>query len=221
MKRSEAINELVTALAIAQGKIGGALRDAKNPFYDSTYADLASVWSACREALSSNGLSVVQSAQCIDTDAAIPIRVVVTTLLAHTSGQWLESELSMWPRDNSPHAIGSAISYARRYSLASMVGIYQEDDDANKAQPLSAAQVPEFSQPLVPSGLDAVVAAIVKEDAKALRGAWNDAMGLGNADNIWKLLNTKQKKTARELLNLTAPKEEDDAKGQHATAPRQ
>jgi len=59
-EQSEQINELATALAKAQGKITGALKDSANPFYKSRYADLASVWDACRAALSENGLAVVQ-----------------------------------------------------------------------------------------------------------------------------------------------------------------
>jgi peptide methionine sulfoxide reductase MsrB len=238
MKRSEAINELVTALAIAQGKIGGATKDSTNPYYSSRYADLASVWGVAREPLSDNKLAVIQTVDCsapvalkvamknedgsyVDVMIEVPV-VTVTTLLAHASGQWVSFDLPMWPAQNTPQAIGTCISYARRYSLAAMVGIYQEDDDGNKASGLeklqrdataltarSAAAIPEFSQPLVPQGLEEVIAAIAKEDAKALRQAWNDAMGLGQADFVWKLLNTKQKKTARELLNLTAPKEGD------------
>jgi hypothetical protein len=208
MKRSEQINELAAALATAQGQMKRALKDSENPFFQSKYADLASVWAACREPLSSNALSVVQSAKTSTPDGVMVDAVVVTTLLMHTSGQWIENELAMVPKDSSPQAVGSAISYARRYALAAMVGVYQDDDDAQKAQPLPADKVAEFSEPLVPTGLDAVIKALKNEKADEMRKAWNDAMGLGNADAVWKHLNTAQKKTARVLLNLTAPKEE-------------
>lgn len=123
-EQSESIKELATALAKAQGKITGALKDSENPFFKSSYADLASCWDACREALSANELSVVQT---LDREGYL-----VTTLL-HSSGEWIRSAVKMIPKDDSPQAIGSCITYMRRYSLAAIVGIAQVDDDANAA----------------------------------------------------------------------------------------
>lgn len=119
---------LAAALAAAQGRITGALKDSENPFFKSRYADLAACWDACRKALSENGLCVIQIPS-VEEDF-----VVVTTTLAHTSGQWVRSRLPMRPKDFSPQAIGSTITYARRYALASMVGLAQVDDDAESAQ---------------------------------------------------------------------------------------
>lgn len=133
METSEAINELAGALAKAQGEIKGATKDATNPHFGSKYATLDAVWEACRVALSSNGLSVVQAAS---TQAET---ITVTTLLMHTSGQWIKEALALYPKDASPQAAGSALTYARRYGLSSMVGVAPEDDDdANAAQ----AQMP-------------------------------------------------------------------------------
>ncbi len=123
-EQSQSIKELATALSKAQGKITGAVKDSKNPFFKSNYADLASCWDACREALSANGLSVVQT---LDRDG-----YMVTTLL-HASGEWIKGAVKMTPKDDSPQAIGSCITYMRRYSLAAIVGIAQIDDDANAA----------------------------------------------------------------------------------------
>ena len=121
------IGELAGALAKAQGKITGALKDSANPFFKSKYADLASVWDACREHLSANGLAVIQT-----TDADEHGITVVTTL-AHSSGQWIRGRLTMHPKDGSPQAYGSCLTYARRYALAAIVGVAQVDDDANAA----------------------------------------------------------------------------------------
>lgn len=126
-EQSENINELATALAKAQGKITGALKDSSNPFFKSKYADLAACWDSCREPLSDNGLSVIQ------VPSADDIGVTVTTILAHSSGQWIKSTLRMVPKDGSPQSVGSAITYARRYALAAMVGLAQIDDDGNAA----------------------------------------------------------------------------------------
>lgn len=125
--KSEAINELAAALAIAQGQITGALKDSANPFFKSKYADLASVWDACREHLSKNGLAVIQTTR-EDIEG-----VTVETTLAHKSGQYISGLLRMFPKDKSPQAYGSAMTYARRYALAAIVGVAQVDDDANAA----------------------------------------------------------------------------------------
>lgn len=126
---SESINELSAALAKAQGQIEGAKKDSANPFFKSKYADLAAIWDACRKPLSDNGLSVVQMPSAGGNVAA------VTTILSHSSGQWISSRLVMnLTKDTGPQAIGSAITYARRYALAAFVGIAPEDDDGNAAQ---------------------------------------------------------------------------------------
>ena len=128
MNKSEQINELATALAKAQGEIKNAVKDSANPYYKSRYADLASVWEACRTALSSNGLAVSQIPELRDSGM-----VSVHTMLLHSSGQWLSGELSMVPVKNDPQGIGSCITYIRRYALAAIVGISPEDDDGNAA----------------------------------------------------------------------------------------
>lgn len=125
--QSESIAKLAEALSKAQGKIKGASKDTANPFFKSKYADLASVWDACREQLSAHGLSVIQT-----TDNA-PEGVCVVTTLAHSSGEWIRGKLTMQPVKNDPQGVGSAITYARRYALAAMVGVAPEDDDGNAA----------------------------------------------------------------------------------------
>lgn len=124
--RSDSIAALADALSKAQGAMEGALKDSSNPFFKSKYADLASVWSACREALSINGLAVVQMPSSYEG------LVQVETVLMHSSGEWISSVLTLRPTKDDPQGMGSTISYARRYALASMVGVYQEDDDGNK-----------------------------------------------------------------------------------------
>ncbi len=127
MSQSDQINELASALAKAQGRITGALKDSENPFFKSKYADLAAVWDACREALSQNGLAVIQ------TTGMDEFGLNLETTLAHSSGQWIKGILPIRPIKNDPQGIGSAITYARRYALAALVGVAQVDDDGNAA----------------------------------------------------------------------------------------
>lgn len=138
--QSEAINELATALAKAQGEIKAAAKSAENPFFDSQYADLPSVMACCREQLSKNGLSVIQ---CTEFDAT---HAWLETTLVHSSGQWVRSRYPIKPaprkdkitkeiQPETPQDFGSALTYARRYALAAIVGVVaeNEDDDANAA----------------------------------------------------------------------------------------
>lgn len=138
MTKSDSIAALAAALAKAQGEISGAKKDEENPFYKSKYADLASVWDACREPLSKHGLSVIQTTGFDSKD-----QFTLFTVLAHSSGEWIESAYPLNPVKNDPQGMGSCVSYARRYSLAAIVGIYQVDDDGNEASLSSRPVKPE------------------------------------------------------------------------------
>lgn len=138
MTTSEQVAELAAALAKAQAQIKAAAKDRTNPFFNSKYATLEAVWDACRGPLTANGLSIVQGAAATGGEL-----VTVTTRLLHASGQWIESRLDLVPKDASPQAAGSALTYARRYGLAAMVGVApEEDDDGNAAQPVQATNKP-------------------------------------------------------------------------------
>ncbi len=125
---SKEIGELVKALAKVQGSIKPAKRESTNPFFKAKYADLTSVWDSCRKELSQNNLVIIQTTKGNDG------KVTVLTTLAHESGQWIRGEISLRPVKTDPQGYGSALTYARRYSLAAMVGIATgEDDDAEDA----------------------------------------------------------------------------------------
>lgn len=128
MQHSDSIAALAASLAKAQGAIKGAVKDSDNPHFKSKYADLASVWEACREALSSNGIAVVQSPGTI-TDG----RMFMTTLLCHQSGEWISDVATIPLGKADAHGYGSATTYARRFALAAFVGVAPEDDDGNAA----------------------------------------------------------------------------------------
>ncbi|MDQ3024323.1 MAG: ERF family protein, partial [bacterium] len=125
LTRSDAVDKLAAALAKAQSTISFASKDATNPHFKSKYADLAAVWEAVRVPLSSNGLAVVQF------PSADGLKVTLTTVLLHESGQWMSQDLTMMASANTPQAVGSTITYARRYALSSVAGVAQDDDDGN------------------------------------------------------------------------------------------
>lgn len=125
---SEQLNELFTALAKAQGMITTAVKDSANPFFKSQYTSLDGCWQCCRVPLSTNGLSVVQTTQ---EESG---KFYLTTVLGHASGQYIASSMPLMLAKNDPQAFGSALSYARRYSLCAIVGLTQgDDDDGEKA----------------------------------------------------------------------------------------
>jgi hypothetical protein len=177
VRRSASIAALAAALAKAQGEMAGAAKDKTNPHFKSSYADLASVWDACRGPLSANGLAVLQPCY------AVGGRVTVTTILAHSSGEFIEVDLVMTATQATPQGIGSAITYARRYALSSMVGVAPEDDDGNAAsqqgpsRPQAAPRPAPAPAPAAeaPEGYDEWLTdleAVADKGIVALRDAW-------------------------------------------------
>jgi len=127
MNQSETIAKLAEALSKAQGKMQGALRDSENPFFRSKYSDLSAIWKCAREPLSDNGLSVVQCTKIEDG------KMILVSQLMHLSGEWIKSYYPVDAIKKDPQGWGSAMTYARRYSLQSLLGICAEDDDDGNA----------------------------------------------------------------------------------------
>jgi len=125
---SAEINAIAVALSAFQGQIDSAKKCAKNPHFGSKYADLASVWDCIRDVLPLYGLSIIQS--ILPTPEGK--NILVTTLL-HESGQWFRSYLPLMVDKPTSQALGSAITYARRFALSAICGISSEDDDGNAA----------------------------------------------------------------------------------------
>ena len=130
MNQSESIANLAKALSIVQGKLTYAKKDSKNPFFKSNYADLESVWDACRDLLSNNGLAVSQFPGLYsDLDKSMSL----VTILTHESGEYITQEMSVPVSKADAQGAGSALTYMRRYALAAVVGVVQADDDGNAA----------------------------------------------------------------------------------------
>ena len=119
---------LFAALAAAQGDIAAAEATQESTHFDYKYANLQNCLDACRKPLADNGLAVIQLPTVLDGGL-----VQVTTILGHSSGQSITQTMTMAPEKGGPQAIGSCITYLRRYMLCAMVGIGQQDDDANLA----------------------------------------------------------------------------------------
>lgn len=122
MKTSQSIIKITPAFLAAQKKIESVIKDSNNPFFKSKYADLTAVIEACKDKLNAQDIAILQ-----------PIEgMTVETILVHTSGEWFSSSTPIVAKDdNNPQALGSAITYAKRYGLQSMVLLPAEDDDGN------------------------------------------------------------------------------------------
>lgn len=143
MKKSENIADLASALAKAQSEMQNPQLDSKNPHFKSSYASLASVRNAVVPVLARNGLSLLQDVTTTENG------VTCSNLLMHESGQWIETQgITVFVDKQNAHGIGSATTYARRFSLMALVTVVGDDDDDGNAavQPSQAAQPVQVNQ---------------------------------------------------------------------------
>ena len=133
MQKSESIENLAAALSEFQGEVKNPPKTGLIPDFNSHYVTLDAMVDAAKPYLQKHGLSYIQS--CGGNGELIE----VTTMLMHKSGQWIESDPLVLKADKATaQGAGSAITYARRYALASMLGLASdEDDDGNGAEPKS------------------------------------------------------------------------------------
>lgn len=129
MNHSESLTKLAPAFVAAQAQIENAHKNAKNPHFKSNYADLAEIINTIRPTLAAHGLAVVQIPGFADGV------LTMETMLMHSSGEWVAGTSGSPIAKQDPQGVGSAITYLRRYSLAALCGIAQEDDDGNAASP--------------------------------------------------------------------------------------
>lgn len=130
MKSSESLKTLLPDLFKAKAKITTANKSSDNPYFKSKYADLNAIMDACETALKDNNIMLLQPVNSDERGS------FVETVLLHTSGEWISSEMRLEFKENDMQKMGSAVSYARRYSLQSLLGmrvVDGEDDDGNKA----------------------------------------------------------------------------------------
>lgn len=124
MKHSETLSKLAAALVKAQAEIKFAAKDSSNPFFKSKYADLPAVIDAIKPALNKHGISFLQ----------IVVQEGVETMLLHESGEYISGITPVVvAKQNDPQALGSAITYAKRYGLQAIVGVPADVDDDGEA----------------------------------------------------------------------------------------
>lgn len=128
MQHSESIQNIAVALVAAQALLKAAPKDKENPYFSSKYADLASCMETLREPMHENGLAITQLPSMAEG------KVLVETVLIHKTGEWISCTLACTPKDEGPQAAGSAITYLRRYGLAVIGLVSEEDDDGNSAE---------------------------------------------------------------------------------------
>lgn len=149
MKTSESVTKISAALLKAQRAITFAAKDATNPHFKNKYADLPAVIDAIKPALNEAGIMFMQTPSPSDSGS-----LALTTRLLHESGEWMEDTATVPLPKNDPQGYGSAMTYARRYSLAAMTGLYQDDDDGVAAMKPKAE--PPKAEPLL--SLDQITA---------------------------------------------------------------
>lgn len=200
MKMSDSIAQLAEALSKAQGQIDAASKGAVNPHFKSKYADLNALREVIREPLALNDLSVIQLPRFYDKE------VEVETMLMHKSGEFIAETLRMPVGQTTAQAVGSALTYCRRYSLSAILNLAADDDDGNAAtQQAPQAARTEVVQATVKLGKDAQKAATQGSDA--LRAFWKNL----NSEERESLMPSLDK--LKEIADRADEKEEANANG--------
>lgn len=156
MEKSESIKNIAIALSKFQAGIGKVKKEAWNPQFKKKYAGLDNIIDLIQNPLTDAGLSFCQ----------FPDGDGLTTILMHTSGEWMLSLYNLTPEGNTPQKWGSAITYARRYALSSILGLStEEDDDGNEASTPAKAAPPQTTPATTQK------APLTDEIMKAMKGA--------------------------------------------------
>ena len=157
------MKNLFAALVKAQSEMGGAVKDSANPFFKSKYADLSSVMEAIRPAFTANGLGFVQV--CHDAEHA----ACVETIIIHASGESYScGKVSVPVSKPDAQGYGSAITYAKRYSLQAAVGVPSVDDDGNAAAKAAPVAAPKPAPKMISPPLKGEHYEVTNERAEAI-----------------------------------------------------
>ena len=192
---SEQLDKLFAAMSKAQGSMTAAKKDATNPFFKSSYADLHSVIDASRKALLDQGLCVIQ------TTAIGRSSVYLLTTLGHASGQWIQSKTPVLYEKGNNHSFGSGLTYARRYAWSAICGLASADDIFDDDGNASIPQRPQINPD--PIDYEIVEQSIVriKEiiDSDELNQETSDAI-----NKIWSALSNDERLAVHDRLGQKA-----------------
>lgn len=137
MNTSENIDAIGAAFAKAQAELQNPPKNKINPHFNSAYVDLSDGLETIRKTLGKHGLAFIQATNAVDNF------IILHTRIVHSSGQWIESTYPVCGMDKH-QAMGSALTYARRYALFAMVGVAgEDDDDGNAAQETTPKTAPK------------------------------------------------------------------------------
>ena len=139
MTENSNISAFMADFIKAQSQIKIATKDAKNQRFGK-YADITSVLNACMQALNSNNLAMTQPVQQDENG------MVVTTRITHVTGEFIETSLPLILQKNDMQGLGSAITYARRYGLVTLLGIPQDDTDGNDIAVMDETQLARVTE---------------------------------------------------------------------------
>jgi hypothetical protein len=180
------MKNIATALVKAQKAFGPALKSSTNPHFKSRYADLSACVEAVIDSLNNNGIALIQQNQ------PSPDGVIVETIFLHESGESLNcGQLFVPANKHDAQGFGSALTYARRYSLMAACGIAPEDDDGN-----TASRKPQVNESALVDHLAAIEAST---DQDQLKAAYKAAYAACNGDSEWqkKVIAAKDKAKAK------------------------
>jgi hypothetical protein len=188
------MKNIASALVRAQRGFAPALKTSTNPHFRSKYVDLAGCIEAVVDALNSAGIALIQRTSEDSTG------VTVETVFVHESGETLEcGKLHVPASKQDAQGYGSALTYARRYSLMAACGIAPEDDDGNAASKTPAPKVSATKTDLVSSHRMAIIADVAaaigeRMSANDLIGAVDEYSGIIDVEEkmaLWGMLDSK------------------------------
>jgi len=199
MNKSESIQNLAAALSKAQAEFPVIKFDSVNPFLKNSYASLGAVIAGSRPVLAKNGLAVTQLT--FGEDGVVGVE----TMLLHSSGEWISDRVSMQVGEergkSSAQVAGSIVTYLRRYSLASILGIYaDEDGDGNKPAPAELKAREENKPVENPVQAKAETGTMTIEDACKTTTSQNKQYGTMSIDGLKAMLSAMHKKLANNEL---------------------
>ena len=191
--------QISAALVKAQKAFGPALKSSTNPHFKSKYADLAACVEAVIDGLNNAGIALIQKQHPHDGG------VCVETIFVHESGETFSAGMLTVPAaKQDPQGYGSALTYARRYSLMAACGIAPEDDDGNAAK----APKKEAVRTTLAKYVQAIQDHIANERDLGVLQAYDEAWDQGEefAASVWNSLTTPQREYITRLQNSKAKK---------------
>lgn len=191
------MKQIATALVKAQKAFGPALKTSTNPHFRSRYADLSACVEAVMDGLNANGIALVQQlSECNDG-------VIVETIFVHESGESFNcGKLHIPAVKHDAQGFGSALTYARRYSLMSACGIAPEDDDGNAASKKKDERPEKIVKPIDENRMNELLIAIAScETEDDLRKAFAEAYKESAGNKEWNTKVINKKNEVKALLD--------------------